>query len=160
MSGQTLPTPGPWTALTETWDGGDPGEPCTEVYAENGELICAVRVKDAHLIARAPDMAAALDALSTPDGVHMAILRGSIAKPTPAQIGHLYRGDDAVSVAAEVRRQQAEAFAGDEVGAPKARQHYAKGTPEGTAKAATNADRDNMSRALRALLSRLSGGAA
>lgn len=54
---------------------------------------------------------AALPDLTDAQVVHLNILRGGIAKPTPAQIGHLYRGDEAREVVAEVRRQNAEAFA-------------------------------------------------
>lgn len=43
--------------------------------------------------------------LSDPVAVHINMLRGGIAKLTPAQIGHLYRGDEAVQVIAEVLRQ-------------------------------------------------------
>lgn len=119
MTDAHMPTPGLWVVLSETWNGDD--GPCTEVYAENGELICAARVKDAALIARAPAMASELAMLSDPDAVHLNMLRGSIAKPSPAQIGHLYRGEDAVEVVAEVCRQNPEAFAGDEIAALKAR---------------------------------------
>lgn len=42
--------------------------------------------------------------------VHINMLRGGIAKPPPCNIGHLYRGDDAVAVVAEVMRQNPEAF--------------------------------------------------
>lgn len=43
--------------------------------------------------------------LKDPVAVHLNMLRGSIAKPTPSQIGHLYRGEEAEAVIAEVRRQ-------------------------------------------------------
>ena len=43
--------------------------------------------------------------------VHLNMLRGGIAKLTPAQIGHLYRGSEAIAVVAELKRQNAEAFA-------------------------------------------------
>ena len=61
MTDAHTPTPGLWVVLSETWNGDD--GPCTEVYAENGELICAARVKDAALIARAPALAAEVEAL-------------------------------------------------------------------------------------------------
>jgi hypothetical protein len=48
----------------------------------------------------------ALEALlKDPNAVHLNMLRGGIAKLTPAQIGHLYRGDEAEEVIREVRRQ-------------------------------------------------------
>jgi hypothetical protein len=37
------------------------------------------------------------------------MLRGGIAKPTPAQVGHLYRGDEAAEVIREVARQNPDA---------------------------------------------------
>lgn len=40
-----------------------------------------------------------------PNAVHLAMLRGSIAKLTPAHIGHLYRGQEATEVVAEIYRQ-------------------------------------------------------
>ena len=43
--------------------------------------------------------------LSDPSFVHLNMLRGGIAKLTPAQIGHLYRGAEAAEVIAEVLRQ-------------------------------------------------------
>lgn len=46
--------------------------------------------------------------LQDPTEVHINMLRGTIAKITPAQIGHLYRGQDAVDVIAEVLRQNPE----------------------------------------------------
>jgi len=45
--------------------------------------------------------------LSDPAGVHLNTLRGGIAKMTPAQIGHLYRGEEGTQVIAEIRRQSA-----------------------------------------------------
>jgi hypothetical protein len=48
-------------------------------------------------------------ALLDPATVHINMLRGGIAKPTPAQIGHLYRGDEAAEVIAEVARQNPDA---------------------------------------------------
>jgi hypothetical protein len=53
--------------------------------------------------------------LGDPVFVHLNMLRGGIAKPTPGQMGHLYRGDEAVQLVAEVRRQNAEAFHDAEV---------------------------------------------
>lgn len=50
-------------------------------------------------------------ALKDPATVHINMLRGGIAKPTPTAIGHLYRGDEAREVVAEVQRQNPEAFA-------------------------------------------------
>lgn len=43
--------------------------------------------------------------LSDPHAVHLNMLRGGLAKLTPAQIGHLYRGEEAEAVIAELRRQ-------------------------------------------------------
>lgn len=43
--------------------------------------------------------------LKDPKAVHLNMLRGGIAKLTPAQIGHLYRGEEADEVIREVRRQ-------------------------------------------------------
>jgi hypothetical protein len=43
--------------------------------------------------------------LMDPNAVHLNMLRGGIAKLTPAQIGHLYRGEEAEEVIREVRRQ-------------------------------------------------------
>lgn len=136
------PVEGPetWVVGSDTWNADD--AVCTDVRDRDGNLVCDCRVQDAPLIARAPAMASeiatlkadlsaaettvrelagSLEILDTADGVHIAILRGSIAKPTPAQIGHLYRGEDAVAVVAEVWRQNAEAFAGDEIATLKAR---------------------------------------
>ena len=48
--------------------------------------------------------------LKDPVAVHVNILRGGIAKLTPQQIGHLYRGDDALAVVAEVKRQNPDVF--------------------------------------------------
>jgi hypothetical protein len=48
-------------------------------------------------------------ALRDPATVHINMLRGGIAKPTPAQIGHLYRGDEAAEVIREVARQNPDA---------------------------------------------------
>lgn len=53
---------------------------------------------------------AAEDALKDPVTVHINMLRGGIAKPTPTAIGHLYRGADAVEVVSEVMRQNPDAF--------------------------------------------------
>lgn len=51
----------------------------------------------------------ALEALlKDPNAVHLNMLRGGIAKLTPAQIGHLYRGEEAEEVIREVRRQNPE----------------------------------------------------
>ena len=46
--------------------------------------------------------------LKDPNAVHLNMLRGGIAKLTPAQIGHLYRGEEAEEVIREVRRQNPE----------------------------------------------------
>lgn len=43
--------------------------------------------------------------LLDPKVVHLNMLRGGIAKLTPEQIGHLYRGDEARAVIAELERQ-------------------------------------------------------
>ncbi|MFY8100790.1 MAG: hypothetical protein ACOVOA_12620, partial [Allorhizobium sp.] len=48
-------------------------------------------------------------ALRDPATVHINMLRGGIAKPTPAQVGHLYRGDEAAEVIREVARQNPDA---------------------------------------------------
>ncbi len=48
-------------------------------------------------------------ALRDPATVHINMLRGGIAKPTPAQIGHLHRGDEAAEVIREVARQNPDA---------------------------------------------------
>lgn len=48
--------------------------------------------------------------LKDPHVMHINMLRGEIAKLTPEQIGHLYRGDDAVAVVREVIRQNKEMF--------------------------------------------------
>lgn len=50
------------------------------------------------------------DTLKNPQTVHINMLRGGIAKPTPASIGHLYRGAEAVEVVSEVMRQNPDAF--------------------------------------------------
>lgn len=47
--------------------------------------------------------------LTDPHAVHINMLRGGIAKLTPAQIGHLYRGEEAEAVISELRRQNHEA---------------------------------------------------
>ena len=43
--------------------------------------------------------------LKDPVAVHANVLRGGIAKLTPAQIGHIYRGDEANEVVVELVRQ-------------------------------------------------------
>jgi hypothetical protein len=43
--------------------------------------------------------------LKDPVAVHLNMLRGGIAKLTPAQIGHLYSGDEAEAIIAELQRQ-------------------------------------------------------
>lgn len=43
--------------------------------------------------------------LKDPAAMHLNMLRGGIAKLTPAQIGHLYRGNEAREVISEVQRQ-------------------------------------------------------
>ncbi len=50
--------------------------------------------------------------LKDPAVVHINMLRGGIAKPTPTQIGHLYRGAEAVEVVNELKRQNPEVFDG------------------------------------------------
>lgn len=68
----------------------------------------------------APDGLDGLDGLAglaDPNTVHINMLRGGIAKPTPAQIGHLYRGEQAREVVAEVMRQNPDAFAAPDGGA-------------------------------------------
>jgi hypothetical protein len=50
-------------------------------------------------------------ALSCPKAVHLHMLRGDIAKLTPAQIAHLYRGESAAAVLAEIKRQDPEVWA-------------------------------------------------
>jgi hypothetical protein len=48
--------------------------------------------------------------LQEPNTVHLNMLRGGIAKLTPAHIGHLYRGEEARAVVREVMRQNPEMF--------------------------------------------------
>lgn len=48
------------------------------------------------------------EALRDPNTVHINMLRGGIAKLTPAQIGHLYRGEEAATVVSEIIRQNPE----------------------------------------------------
>lgn len=53
-----------------------------------------------------PDRAGELEKLlQDSKAVHLNMLRGGIAKLTPEQIGHLYRGDEARAVIAEIERQ-------------------------------------------------------
>lgn len=49
--------------------------------------------------------AASPEVLSNPAAVHLNMLRGSIARPSPANIAHLYRGDEAVDLLSELLRQ-------------------------------------------------------
>lgn len=59
------------------------------------------------------DVRTILDAasvLTEPLMLHLNMLRGGVAKLTPAHIGHLYRGVEALNVVAEVKRQNPEAF--------------------------------------------------
>lgn len=49
-------------------------------------------------------------AVAKAEFVHLNMLRGGIAKLTPGQIGHLYRGEEAVAVVGEIRRQNPDAF--------------------------------------------------
>ena len=51
------------------------------------------------------------DLLKDPQAVHINMLRGDIAKLIPEQIGHLYRGEEAKAVIAELLRQNPEAAA-------------------------------------------------
>ena len=51
------------------------------------------------------ELAAVSELLKDSDVVHLNMLHGKIAKPTPAQIGHLYRGEQAAEVVREVIRQ-------------------------------------------------------
>ena len=67
------------------------------------------RELEARIGEMAAEIAASLDALKDPAVVHLNMLRGGIAKPTPAQIGHLYRGEEAAEVIREVIRQNPEA---------------------------------------------------
>lgn len=50
------------------------------------------------------------DVLKDPTAVHLNMLRGGIAKPSPTNIGHLYRGEEAAEVVREVMRQNPDAF--------------------------------------------------
>ena len=118
-------TPGPWRVaafdveeLHTIWSAKDAPIPSILIART---CFAPASEANAALIARAPAMASELALLADPNSVHLNMLRGGIAKPTPAQIGHLYRGEGAVSVVAEVRRQNAEAFAGDEIATLNAR---------------------------------------
>lgn len=44
-------------------------------------------------------------AMQSSSAIHINMLRGSVAKLTPAQIGHLYKGDEATGVIREIERQ-------------------------------------------------------
>jgi|SRR5690606_8806103 len=57
------------------------------------------------------ELAAVGELLKDSDVVHLNMLHGKIAKPTPTQIGHLYRGEQAAEVVREVIRQNPEAAA-------------------------------------------------
>jgi hypothetical protein len=57
-----------------------------------------------------PSVEEVVKALRDPAHVHINMLRGGIAKLSPAQIGHLYRGAEAVEVVAEVMRQNPDSF--------------------------------------------------
>ena len=57
------------------------------------------------------ELAAVSELLKDSDVVHLNMLHGKIAKPTPAQIGHLYGGEQAAEVVREVIRQNPEAAA-------------------------------------------------
>ena len=57
------------------------------------------------------ELAAVSELLKDSDVVHLNMLHGKIAKPTPTQIGHLYGGEQAVEVVREVIRQNPEAAA-------------------------------------------------
>lgn len=82
----------------------------------NGGVHAVVRIADLRETAEYLRLVLATlreqrEALADPNVVHINMLRGGIAKPTPAQIGHLYRGEEAVAVVAEVMRQNPDAFA-------------------------------------------------
>lgn len=56
--------------------------------------------------------------LEDPKFVHLNMLRGGIAKPAPAQMGHLYRGDEARQLVDEVKRQNPDAFPNEWAASP------------------------------------------
>lgn len=64
-----------------------------------------LRIADAILAALSPVPSGEAEVLKDPTAVHLNMLRGGIAKLTPAQIGHLYRGDEAREIIAEIVRQ-------------------------------------------------------
>jgi len=74
---------------------------CTSLGVTYGELIDA--------LAASPVQPSLETMLADPNMVHINMLRGGIAKLTPAQIGHLYRGDEAKAVIDEVTRQNPDA---------------------------------------------------
>lgn len=109
---------GAWTA----WSGGQNPAPGQLVDLEIGCVTMVNSLSDLlgdgwkdrgrYRIAHPPTTYEGVeDALKDPATVHINMLRGGIAKPTPTSIGHLYRGADAVEVVAEVRRQNPDAFA-------------------------------------------------
>jgi hypothetical protein len=59
--------------------------------------------------APAPAISGGTEGLQDAHVIHANMLRGTIAKLTPAQIGHLYRGEEAAAVIAEVTRQNPDA---------------------------------------------------
>ena len=69
---------------------------------------CALRMAS-DALRRQPSVEEVAEHLKDPNTVHINMLRGGIAKPTPAQIGHLYRGEEAGEVIREVARQNPEA---------------------------------------------------
>lgn len=100
--------------ILASYCGGD-NPSCSDAHPCNDCLaMCnvAITTGDLHIIGElssTPDPQAQQDdaasVLSDPHAVHLNMLRGGLAKLTPAQIGHLYRGEEAEAVIAELRRQ-------------------------------------------------------
>lgn len=108
--------------ILASYCGGD-NPSCSEARPCNDCLaMCnvAITTGDLHIIGElssAPDPQAQQDdaasVLSDPHAVHLNMLRGGLAKLTPAQIGHLYRGEEAEAVIAELRRQNPQQDVGE-----------------------------------------------
>lgn len=91
------------------------GLPCTSADARRAVawVLGAIRYGVTHGFIASPLALGGKDlerALANPDLIHLNMLRGGIAKPSPAQMGHLYRGDEARQLVDEVKRQNPDAF--------------------------------------------------
>ncbi|MDR6851035.1 hypothetical protein J2Y54_000528 [Sphingomonas sp. BE123] len=74
-------------ALVGATNGNDQIARCRAGLEDNTIIVQALA---AHRVAATPNKGGDAAALSDPNAVHVNMLRGSIAKPSPAQIWHIY----------------------------------------------------------------------